>query len=239
VVTLPIPYREFKLAALLKNSITRQRSVSLIRQVDLRVSNIVSKGLYAETQYMETGGPPHRPRTSPRGFDPWEGLVSVCFSDREHVHSGIPSFKKSQRALVPVYTASAPVYANPAPGVYGNRSPRYRYGSQYISETPDRIGTYSLSVCLRGVVLYPCRLSALLQEHAVSSTATEQNWPDLVRYCQEYDMAMLQDWDAEIDTLLVFVSLPLRSILSRLSCMLRRVFSLLFLPVLWWSPTSR
>jgi hypothetical protein len=94
VVTLHIPYREFKLVALLKNSITRRRSVSLIRQADLRVSNIVSQGLYAETQYMETGGPPHRPRTSPRGFDPWEGLVSVRFSDREHVHLRMPSFQR-------------------------------------------------------------------------------------------------------------------------------------------------
>lgn len=43
------------------------------------------------------------------------------------------------------------------------------------------------------------------QNPAVSTRSGEQNWPEILAYCKEYDQDMLEDWIDEIDTLLVFV----------------------------------
>lgn len=100
-----------------------------------------------------------------------------------------------------------PLYATSAVAALENYggSPRYRYGSQYGGDTPARIGAVSLSVCSvasdGGIGSSPS-----FQEHAISTTAADQNWPELLRYCQKFDEDMLSNWDGEIDTLLVFVS---------------------------------
>jgi hypothetical protein len=112
--------------------------------------------------------------------------------------NGTPQYVSGYPPLLPGQVASSPYSSVQATAaVFNAEVPQvFSAGAPYVSEC----------------TVQKCYQSAQPKKHARQATppslpneALQKNWPELLEHCKKSDKVMLENWDGEIDTLLVFV----------------------------------